>query len=438
MSKATEGGNQLTIAQVKAKPNNENKEITDKHIKNTIALCDDKKHPIEGNLYLHVLKSGKATWLIRYSFNGIRKQLKLGAYGKPPRGLTLKLAKDEAAKKVQLVTEGKDPKQQVKDNVEQSVLTVNLVAEQWLKWKSPRIANPQIPERILKKDILPAIGTMSVKDVQSGDILDLVETIYKSGRPTIANDALGYCKQLFKYAVKKNHIKFNPALAISQEDAGGKEKSRTRNLTFDEIEVVLQVMRDNKDQFTRENYIAICLLMALGVRKCELIAASWQEFDLEKQMWMLPEERTKKDAPAINIPLPDQVIPFLKELEVRACDSDYLFPARRASKRRAYISDDTLNHALATLFGIPSSYQKKKGFLPPNLMGSKGIQHFVIHDLRRTCRTRLSEFDVQYEVKEICLNHTLKGIALVYDGWQYYEKRKEALTLLAGKLEQYW
>ncbi len=434
MSKAKESESHLTIAQAKEK----NKGIVDKHIKNTIALCDGKKHPVEDNLYLHVLKSGKATWLIRYSFNSVRKQLKLGAYGKPPRGLTLKLAKDEAAKKVQLVTEGKDPKQQVKDNVEQSVFTVTVLAEQWLKWKSPRVANPQIPQRILKNDILPIIGTMSVTDVQSGDVLDLVEGIFQSGRPTIANDALGYCKQLFKYAVKKNHIKFNPALAISQEDAGGKEKSRTRNLRFDEIKTVFQIMRDNKEQFTRENYIAVCLLMVLGVRKCELIAAPWYEFDLDKQIWMLPEKRTKKDAPAINIPLPDQVMPFLKELKMRACDSDYLFPARRASKRRGYISDDTINHALGTLFGIPSHYQKKKGISPPNVMGAAGIQYFVIHDLRRTCRTRLSEFEIQYEVKEICLNHTLSGIAVVYDGWQYFEERKVALTLLAEKLEQYW
>jgi integrase len=436
MSKTEESDNRLTVAQFKKKENG--KYITDKHIKNTIALCDGKKHQIEDNLYLHILKSGKATWLIRYSFNGVRKQLKLGSYDKPPRGLTLKLARDTAAKKVLLLTEGIDPKQQIKDNIKQSVFTVKVLAEQWLKWKSPRIDNPQIPERILKNDILPIIGTNSVKDIQSGDILDLVEGIFQSGRPTIANDALGYCKQLFRYAVKKNHIKFNPALAISQEDAGGKEKHRTRNLIFDEIKTVLQILRDNKDQFTRENYIAVCLLIALGVRKCELIAAPWCEFDLDNQIWMLPKERTKKDAPAINIPLPDQVMPFLKELKIRACESDYLFPARRASKRRGYISDDTLNHALGTLFGTPSHYQKNKGISPPNLMSEAGIQHFVIHDLRRTCRTRLSELDVQFEVKEICLNHVLKGLVVVYDGWQYFEKRKEALTLLAKKLEQYW
>ena len=354
MSKAKESESHLTIMQAKEK----NKSIVDKHIKNTIALCDGKKHPVEDNLYLHVLKSGKATWLIRYSFNGVRKQLKLGAYDKPPRGLTLKLAKDEAAKKVQLVTEGKDPKQQVKDNVEKSVFTVSVLAEKWLKWKSARVDNPQLPQRYIDNEILPAIGHLSIQDVESSDILDFVENIFTSGRPTVANKTLGYCKQLFKFAVKLNHIKFNPALAISQRDAGGKEKPRVRNLRFEEIEIALKVMRKNKAQFVRENYIAICLLLALGVRKCELIAAPWSEFDLKKKIWMLPEERTKKDASAINIPIPDQVMLFLEELKVRACDSPYLFPARRASKRRRYITDDTLNQALGTLFGKPTDYQK--------------------------------------------------------------------------------
>ncbi|MGB3726888.1 MAG: integrase arm-type DNA-binding domain-containing protein [Glaciecola sp.] len=437
IDKAQEAEKELTIAQAKKAKKN----ITDKHIKNTIKLCEKKRHPIGDNLYLQTYETGKATWAVRYSYDSGKKnrpQKTIGRYGIAPKGLSLKEARKEAAKIVSLVDDGKNPKQKVRDNKEQSALTVAIFADQWLKHKSTRIENPQIPARILKKDILPIIGEISLKDVQSSDILDLVENITSSGRPTIANDALGYCKQIFKYAILRNHIRFNPAAAISQENAGGREKARTRNLRFDEIEIALQVMRENKDQFTRENYIAVCLLLALGVRKCELIAAPWSEFELEKQIWMLPEARTKRNASSINIPLPDQIMPFLKELKVRACGSDYLFPARRTSKRRGYISDDTLNHALNKLFGIPTHNQKKRKISPPNLMGEAGVTHFIIHDLRRTCRTRLSELDVQYEVKEIILNHALKGIAVVYDGWQYFDKRKDALTILAKRLEQYW
>lgn len=39
-------------------------------------------------------------------------------------------------------------------------------------------------------------------------------------------------------------------------------------------------------------------------------------------------------------------------LRIRACGSEYLFPSRRTSRRRDYVSDDTLNHALQKMFGI--------------------------------------------------------------------------------------
>ena len=152
----------------------------------------------------------------------------------------------------------------------------------------------------------------------------------------------------------------------------------------------------------------------------------------------MPEERTKKDSPGINIPIPEQIMPFLNELKVRSCDSEYLFPSRRASKRRGYISDDTLNHALDKLFGVPTSIQKKNKIEPHNFMEAAGIKHFTIHDLRRTCRTRLSELKISSNVAEKCLNHKIKGVEGVYDQWGYYEERKEALTMLAERIEKYW
>jgi integrase len=132
--------------------------------------------------------------------------------------------------------------------------------------------------------------------------------------------------------------------------AGGAEKSRERYLELHELEKVFTVLKQHQIQFTRDNYLAFALLLTLGVRKNELIAARWDEFNFQQQFWLLPAERTKTST-AICIPLPSVVVDWLMELKVRACGSDYLFPSRRSSKRREYISSDTLNHALAKMFG---------------------------------------------------------------------------------------
>jgi integrase len=132
-------------------------------------------------------------------------------------------------------------------------------------------------------------------------------------------------------------------------------------------------------------------------------------------------------------PLPYQCIDWLKELKIRAGKSSYVFPARRVSKRRDYISDDTLNHSLSGCFSKKKMKNGKK-IIVDGILKDIGFKHFVVHDLRRTGRTLLSELGVDPFVSERCLNHKLKGIERVYDHHDYFDKRKDALQLLADRV----
>lgn len=388
------------------------------------------KFNVDRGLYFRVTAEGTAFWIVRYTINKKRREFTLGRYGKSPVGLSLVNAKLEAAIIKAKVDEGYDPIAEKKRAPSVNFKTVDDVAIDWLKSCGKRPENPQIPERVYRKDIGPEIGELSVGKVTPRDILAIIRDINDSGRPSIANDALVYCKQIFNHAVKLGLVDYNVALAFTNKDAGGTEWSRTRALSFEELSVVFKVFGDNPQQFSRENYIACLLLVCLGVRKGELIAAKWEEFDFESLTWTLSGERTKTKAD-ILIPLPEQLIHYFDELKVRACGSEYLFPARRASKRRKYISDDTVNHALAKLFGS-AGYKKKENF--PDLLGAEGIKHFVIHDLRRTCSRLLAELGVPSHVAERCLNHKIKGVEGIYDRYDYFEERKEAFNLLVEKL----
>ncbi|MCQ8865162.1 integrase, partial [Escherichia coli] len=96
-------------------------------------------------------------------------------------------------------------------------------------------------------------------------------------------------------------------------------------------------------------------------------------------------------------------IKILEELKVRAFGSDYVFPNRRVSTSR-HMGKDTLNRAIAKLFGVEPGKKKQ----PPNVMGN--IEYFTVHDLRRTCRSLLASLSVPPHVAERCLNHKLKGV----------------------------
>ena len=98
--------------------------------------------------------------------------------------------------------------------------------------------------------------------------------------------------------------------------------------------------------------LALKLLLALGVRKGELLRAQRREFDLDSAftvnpVWRLPGNRTKTGTP-LTIPLVPAVVSWLKALRETAGGSECVFPMRRRDPRQRalHIGIDPLNAAL--------------------------------------------------------------------------------------------
>jgi integrase len=62
------------------------------------------------------------------------------------------------------------------------------------------------------------------------------------------------------------------------------------------------------------------------------------------------------------------------------------------------------------------------------------LEPFVLHDLRRTMRTRLSSLRVPDAVAEMVIGHGRKGIQRVYDQHTYLPEMREALDAWAARL----
>ncbi|SQD79603.1 tyrosine-type recombinase/integrase [Moritella yayanosii] len=400
--------------------------MNNKQIDALIRKCEPVMLTVDTGLYFRIAK-GNPSWVVKYTLGGKRSQIALPeAY---PH-CSIAQAKKIAAEIRSQVNTGIDPKSKRQQDKQEVIRNVDDLFQDWYDNDiSKRLKHPSIPHRIYRKELKPYIGKLSIKDVNPRNIRSIIQAIMDSQRRSTANQALMYAKQLFRHAVKLNLITYNPAQAFTQSDAGGVCEGRVRALNIDELETVFRVFREQQNIFTRENYLACCLLLSLGVRKGELISAKWQDFDIKKRLWNMPAEN--KTGVAITIPLPPACMPWLEELYIRACGADYLFPSRRASKRRSYISDDTLNHALAKLFGLKVDGNKQPY---DNLLGNAGIEHFTIHDLRRTCRSLLAVMDIQGHVAERCLNHKLKGVEGIYNRHDYLPERKEALEKLANSL----
>lgn len=379
----------------------------------------------DGNgLYLMIPKNGISPyWMLRYTLNRKRRELTLGQV----EHLSLSDARSKSVEAQALLRNGVDPIEARKREGQVQIRTVDDLFQDWHVEIQKRLKHPNIPERIFTKEISPIIGSMCLESVKPMDVRDIIRKVVDSSRPSIANDTLMYLKQLFNHGVKLGLLTHNPASAFSVNDAGGLEKSRNRALSLDELDQVFRVFREHKESFTRENYLACALLLVLGVRKSELIEAPWSEFDLDQQVWKLPNERSKSGV-GLVIPLPNQVVGWFKELKVRACGSPYVFPNRRSSMQ-PHMGKDTLNRAILKLFGRDSGKKQQ----PENKMGQ--LEAFTVHDLRRTCRSLLAESNIPGHVAERCLNHKLKGVEGIYDRYDYFKERKQALEVIANLIE---
>ena len=230
--------------------------------------------------------------------------------------------------------------------------------------------------------------------------------------------------RMFRMAVRNQWVERNPAADFDLLDAGGDEVSRDRWLTMEELKQLAEAMKRTPN-FGRENELAVWLLLALCVRKMELLSARWEAFDLDGGVWTLARENTKTRA-AIRIPLAEPVIAWLREARVFSFNRLYVFPARRLVRSRLgverknryeHIGPDTLNVALKRLKVLD-------------------IEHFTVHDMRRTARTHLASLGVDRFVAERSLNHKLGNVEGIYDRHDYFAERAAALgawsALLTG------
>lgn len=358
-------------------------------------------------------------WRFRYRFAGAQRIMNIGSYRDVSLADARKISKEYRAR-VSLGYDVAGEKQErkrvaiAKIEAENNAYTMARLADEYFQkrvlgvWKHPNIVRARI-----EKDIKPAIGHLSVDAVTPRHIEALLQSVVKRGAPTMANDVLRWLKRMFNHAIKMHMITHNPALAFDIADAGGQEQARKRNLSRDEIAKLFSAMKTAKG-FSVENELCIKLLLALAVRKSELIGASWKEFDLDAGLWHLPAIRTKTEA-AITIPLSNTVLGWFNELKRLSCGSEWVLPARKM-QNNLHMAESTLSVALAKV--------------------KHGLEPFTIHDLRRTAKTLLASLGVKPHISERCLNHKIKGVEGIYDGYDYFEERKLALNALSDLLIQ--
>jgi integrase len=374
-----------------------------------------------GGLYLRIRNSGRGEWLFRYSLHGRDRWMPLASADDVP----LEAARKKARALRVAVDDARDPIAERRAGADKARErgTFRDLAETWYATEvKPRLKHPEAVRRALDRHLIPKLGALATDAVRPADCAAVLERV-RSKHPALANDLLRYMRAVFAFAIRRHRLEVSPVGAFSARlDAGGKEESRARALSADELSALFDAMR-KEPTFGGDNLMLVRLLLALCVRKGELVAARWTEFDLDEPsstgpVWRLPAERSKTGAP-LDIPLVPQVVEWLRAIKAMSANGEWVFPARRRDPRSkiAHVGRDTLNVALARV-------------------ETHGLDAFTVHDLRRTARTHLAALGVAPHVAELCLNHKPRGVGAIYDRHSYFNERQAALRTWTDLLVQ--
>ena len=251
-----------------------------------------------------------------------------------------------------------------------------------------------------------------IVEITRRDVLERLDEIRKRNKYA-ARHALGAIRKLFNWAEDSDRfgLEESPAARIRDQTIGvtGKDLKRTRVLNDAELRDVWRAAGAVGYPFGP----LVRLLMLTGQRLNDVARAQRDEIDIGASMLFVPPERYKTGV-AHEVPLTPAAVDIVKALP--KFSDGYMFTT--TGGRRPI---GGLSKMKAQLDSAISEQRKKEGI--------KQMPPWVLHDLRRTLRTRLtSDLDVDAFTAERVLGHALPGLHGVYDQGRHRTQKRDALA----------
>lgn len=373
--------------------------------------------PDSGGLFLWVAPTGKKIWRFRYRFpkGGKEKQIVFGEYPL----LSIADAREHLSDAKKLLLQDIDPmsikkEQQAGLHTEQEN-TFEKIARAWFEYSKDNWTerNAGYVIRRLEQNLFKHIGRVPIANLKRKQILSAIRHTEDRGCYDLAHRLAQYCKQICSYAVNEEIINTSPAVDLTNALKKYKKKHHAA-LEANEIPEFLRTVEYNKARLHLPTRYALKLIMLTFVRTSELIETEWKEIDFDSAQLIIPGARMKMDQPHI-VPLAQQTLEILKELQEINGHSEFVFPNRNDPRRT--MSNSTILRAI---------YQ----------LGYKG--KVTGHGFRATAMSTIQEkLGYPYEVADRQLAHAPKTkVQAAYDRAKFLEQRTKMMQDWADYLDE--
>jgi integrase len=292
-------------------------------------------------------------------------------------------------------------------------------------------------ERSLRLHLRPTLGQRRYAEIRRRDVVQLIETIYASGRQALAVRLKATISKIFAFAIWKDLMDVNPAAGIGRiADLAPRE----RVLSDDEIRFAWQAFM--MPPVSARVGLALRLVLAIGQRPGEVAGLRWNEVsnlaDPQNALWTIPGARVKNGREH-TVPLSPLAVALLSEakapLHDLASGQEHAFKSPHGKKA---ISAHALAVAMARIAGRVGG----RASVPHTLANMPGAQTWLIdpptpHDLRRTAATRMRALGMSSEDVKHVLNHAQTSVlSRHYDRYDPLLEKRRALDRWASELER--
>ncbi len=360
---------------------------------------------------VRIMATGSKSFVLRYrTKEGAARIQTIGEYPT----WTLTAARLEASAIRQRVDAGADPLGARRE--ERAEQTVSDLVDAFEKARLGELASGAEIRRYFDRDLIPVLGKRKVRTVKRRDIINLVEARALEA-PRAAALLLTYIKLLLSFAEDREIIEVSPAHGIKGIRINKRMATVKRGRTLDDAEIRAFWNGAETCGIHRLTGIALKLILVTGQRPGEVIGMRRDE--IEGAVWTIPAARRKTGTGHV-VHLTETALTLLADARAEVS---------RLAKRRGWPESpfvfefrEGTTGTTAALCRALTRYRDALGNRDHPDWG-----HWTPHDLRRTCRTRLSEIGTPQEIAERVIGHAAQGVVGVYDQHRYQHEIRAAL-----------
>lgn len=294
--------------------------------------------------------------------------------------------------------------------------------------ETPKLRNAKNIERALRMEFVEdklvdgkkraGLKGRPITGITKNDIVRVIEDKVDEGYEAMAFQLFAWVRGMFNWAIDRGRygIEVSPCDRLKPKNLIGERASRDRVLTDEEIRALW--IATAKIRYPYGPLYRTLLLTGLRLR--EASDATRGELVMEEALWTIPKERMKGKI-IHHVPLSDRLVEIFESLPLQDAGT-FLFsttagekPVNGFSKAKVILDREML----AALKGLAES----RGDDP----GAVTLKPFVVHDIRRTVRTRMAKLGIAEHVAEAVIAHKKQGVSAIYNQFEYLGEKRDAL-----------